>query len=100
MAPSRVHQASLVADTSGMACSLASTGSTTLSVSAGVSRRNQWTGSQTTVPDCFSAAMTTSGVSLRKSCGLLSGPRTDGGPSGTLYWDLISDTVQSVTCQP
>jgi hypothetical protein len=41
--------------------------------------------------------MTTSGVSLRKSCGPLSGPRVDGGPSGTLYWDRISDTVQSVT---
>ena len=44
--------------------------------------------------------MTTSGVSLRKSCGPLSGPRVDGGPSGTLYWDRTSATAQSVTCQP
>ena len=69
-------------------------------MSAGVSRRKRWTGSQTTVPACRSAAMTTSGVSLRKSCGPLSGPRVDGGPSATLYADRISVTVQSVTCQP
>jgi len=105
MSPSKMHQESLVEVpvvdvTVGAACSLASTGSNMLSVSAGVSRRKWWTGSQTTVPARFSASMTTRGVSLRKSCGELSGPRADGGPSGTLYWDRASDTVQSVTCQP
>jgi hypothetical protein len=47
MSPSRVHQEPSVADTPGTACSFASAGSRTLSVSAGVSRRNRWTGSQT-----------------------------------------------------
>jgi hypothetical protein len=44
--------------------------------------------------------MSTIGVSLRKSAGLLSGPRLDGGPSGTLYAHLVIVTMQSVTCHP
>ena len=44
--------------------------------------------------------MSTIGVSLRKSLLVLSGPRFDGGPSGTLYVQLVIVTTQSVTCQP
>ncbi len=44
--------------------------------------------------------MRTIGVSLRKSAAVLSGPRLDGGPSGTLYAHLVIVTTQSVTCQP
>jgi hypothetical protein len=82
MSPSRTQSAPAAAEAAGTARSFASTGSRTLSVSAGASRRKRQTGSQTTVPARRSAAMTTSGVSLRKSCGVLSGPRVAGGPSG------------------
>ena len=44
--------------------------------------------------------MTTIGVSFRKSAALLSGPRREGGPSGTLYMQRVIVTTQSATCQP
>jgi hypothetical protein len=53
-------------------------------VFTGVSMVTRTTGSQTSVPARSSACMRTSGVSFRKSAAVLSGPRRDGGPSGTL----------------
>jgi hypothetical protein len=44
--------------------------------------------------------MRTSGVSFRKSAAVLSGPRREGGPSGTLYMHRFIVTTQSVTCHP
>ena len=69
-------------------------------VSGGISTTARTVGSQTTVPARSSACMRTSGVSFRKSAAVLSGPRCDGGPSGTLYRQPVIVTVQSVTCQP
>src|SRR5438105_2864155 len=50
-------------------------------VSMGISTLARTVGSQTTVPACASACIKTSGVSLRKSAGVGSGPRLAGGPS-------------------
>ena len=44
--------------------------------------------------------MSTIGVRSRKSAGVLSGPRFDGGPSNTLYPHSTIVTTPSVTCQP
>ena len=68
--------------------------------SGGSSSSARTSGSQTTVPACSSARLTTSGVSLRKSAAVLRGPRLDGGPSGMLYAHVVIVTTQSVTRHP
>src|SRR2546430_1927280 len=51
---------------------------------AGASTLPRSVGSQTRVAARSSARISTIGVRSRKSAGVLSGPRLDGGPSGTL----------------
>ena len=71
MSPSSLTDPSRGTWVCGIACIRFSAGISVPSVSAGTSSRKWCTGSQTTVRACHSAAISTSGVSLRKSSPVL-----------------------------